>query len=103
MKREIAVRAVVARLRRRLEAEGLRLWKATRREVERFGLAAGDHIVTSEQGIVGHGSLERLAREWGALEGFEAIEDPTGAGRRGRRGRRGGRPPSSEGQGRLPL
>lgn len=105
-KREIAIRSVIARLRRRLEGEGLRLWKATKREVDRFGLEAGDHIVTSAEGIVDHGSLERLARARGALDGFEVIAAPPRSRRgraRPRRRRREGPSADEAGQGRLPF
>lgn len=102
MKRPIAARAVIARLRRRLEASGLAVWKATKREVARFGLEPGDHVVTSRDGIVETGSLERIARRHGALAPHEALESEAGA-MAVRRSKRGPKGSGGEGQGSLPL
>lgn len=106
MRRAIAERAALARLRRRLEAQGLAVWKATKREIARLGLAPGDHVVTSREGIVETGSLDRLCRRHGALETFEAIDRDSAVPQRRPGGRRRGEAPASEpdaGQGRLPL
>lgn len=75
MKVKVSERALVARIRRKLEKDG-RVLKAGRRDSRWYAELGGWYIVDTAKNAVTskHCDLEKLGRELGALKDFEEIE-----------------------------